>query len=343
MISVIIPVYNVEKYLEKCLISVIHQNFRELEIILVDDGSKDCSSEICDAYAQKDNRIKVIHKENGGSMSAWKAGVRAAQGEYIGFVDSDDWIDADMYEKLYRAVKENDADIALCGWIREGAGIHEKERMFIDGGKYSREDLEKNIFPHMISFGKMLDRYVSPNRVTKLFKKELLEKNFKYFDDDISIGEDMVSSFACIFDAETIYVIKDFFPYHYRVNEESMMEKADFDFYKKSLAMNTQMRKIIQEKQLQGFEVQLNNDLLSLAFWGMERMIKSDAKSEQKKKYIRQIVEDSSFAKALKQENLTRGNRKCYVYALLSKARFINILYFFISKIVLKKREMFGY
>lgn len=343
MVSVIIPVYNVEKYLEQCLLSVMNQSFQELEIILVDDGSKDRSPEICDEYARKDKRIKVIHKENGGLMAAWKDGVCVSKGEYIGFVDSDDWIDADMYENLYRAVQENDADIALCGWIREGKDIHENERMFIEGGKYSREDLEKNIFPHMISFGKMLDRYISPNRVTKLFKKELLENNFKYFDDGISIGEDMVSSFSCILDAEAIYVIEDFFPYHYRLNEESIMEKADFDFYKKSLAMNNQMRKIIQEKQLQGFEIQLNNDLLSLAFWGMERMIKSDAKREQKKKYIRQILEDSSFVKALKQENLTRGNRKCYVYALLSKAKFINILYFFISKIVLKKREMFGY
>lgn len=343
MISVIIPVYNVERYLEQCLISVINQSFQELEIILVDDGSQDRSSEICDEYARKDKRIKVIHKENGGLMAAWKDGVRVSKGEYIGFVDSDDWIDEDMYENLYRAVQENQADIALCGWIREGTDIHEKERMFITGGKYSREDLEKDVFPRMISFGKMLDRYIAPNKVTKLFKKELLENNFKYFDDDISIGEDMVSSFSCIFDAKTIYVLEDFFPYHYRLNEESMMEKADFSFYQKSLAMNNQMRKIIQQKQLPGFEIQLNNDLLSLAFWGMERMVKSDAKNEQKKQYIRQIVVDSSFTKALKQENLTKGNKKCFVYALLSKAKLINILYFFISKIVLKKREMFGY
>ena len=321
----------------------MNQSFQELEIILIDDGSKDSSAEICDEYARKDKRIKVIHKENGGLMAAWKDGVCASKGEYIGFVDSDDWIDENMYENLYWALQENQADIVLCGWIREGVDIHDKEKIFVEGGMHSREDLEKNVFPRIISFGKMLDRYISPNRVTKLFKKELLEKNFKYFDDNISIGEDMVASFSCIFDAKAIYVLKDFFPYHYRLNEESMMEKADFAFYQKALAMNRQMRKIIWEKQLPGFEIQLNNDLLSLAFWGMERMIQTNEKSEQKKKYIRQIVTDSSFKKALKQENLTKGNRKCLVYALLSKAKFINFLYFFIAKIVLKKREKFGY
>ena len=114
-ISVIVPVYNVEKYLRKCIESILNQTFREFELILVDDGSTDSSGKICDEYALKDSRIKVIHKENGGASSARNAGLDVAKGEYIGFVDSDDWIEMDMYGELYRLIKENNTDISVCG------------------------------------------------------------------------------------------------------------------------------------------------------------------------------------------------------------------------------------
>lgn len=98
MISIIVPVYNVEKYLERCIESIVNQTYKDIEIILVDDGSPDNCSVICDRYAEKDNRIKVIHKQNGGLINARKSGLEIAQGDYIGFVDSDDWIEPEMYE-----------------------------------------------------------------------------------------------------------------------------------------------------------------------------------------------------------------------------------------------------
>ena len=114
-ISIIVPVYNVEKYLRKCVDSILNQTFKDFELILVDDGSIDTSGKICDEYNLKDNRIKVIHKENGGLSSARNAGLDIAQGEYIGFVDSDDWIELDMYEELYKICKENDTDVGIVG------------------------------------------------------------------------------------------------------------------------------------------------------------------------------------------------------------------------------------
>lgn len=114
-ISVIIPVYKVEKYLPKCIESIVNQTYNNLEIILVDDGSPDRSSEICDKYALKDGRIKVIHKENGGVARARNTGLDAATGDYIGFVDSDDWIETDMYELLMKNAIKYDADISMCG------------------------------------------------------------------------------------------------------------------------------------------------------------------------------------------------------------------------------------
>ena len=110
-VSVIIPIYNVEKYLQECLDSVIDQTLKDIEIILVDDGSPDNCPRICDEYAQKDARIKVIHKENGGYGSAVNRGLEEATGEYIGIVEPDDYIDSDMYEDLYNIAQTNNADI----------------------------------------------------------------------------------------------------------------------------------------------------------------------------------------------------------------------------------------
>lgn len=114
VISVIVPVYNVEKYLPKCLESIINQSYKSLEIILVDDGSTDNSGVICDEYAAKDKRIKVIHKTNGGLSDARNAGLDICTGDYIGFVDSDDWIAEDMYETLYSFAVKEDLDVAMC-------------------------------------------------------------------------------------------------------------------------------------------------------------------------------------------------------------------------------------
>ena len=114
LISVIVPVYNVEKYLGKCVDSILAQTYENLEIILVEDGTKDNSGAICDAYAAKDSRIRVIHKENGGLSSARNAGMDIARGEYFGFVDSDDWIEPKMYETLLNLAEKYHADL-VCG------------------------------------------------------------------------------------------------------------------------------------------------------------------------------------------------------------------------------------
>ena len=114
LISVIVPVYNVEQYLEKCVNSIINQTYKNLEIILVDDGATDSSGNMCDELAKSDNRIKVYHKENGGLSDARNYGVERATGDYIGFVDSDDYIDYEMYEKLYEAIKKENVDVAEC-------------------------------------------------------------------------------------------------------------------------------------------------------------------------------------------------------------------------------------
>ena len=118
LISVIVPIYNVEDYLNRCVDSIINQTYKNLEIILVDDGSPDNCPQMCDDYAKKDSRIRVVHKENGGLSDARNAGMKVATGEYVSFIDSDDYISLDFYETLLETIVDNDSDIVECGVVK---------------------------------------------------------------------------------------------------------------------------------------------------------------------------------------------------------------------------------
>lgn len=176
-ISVIIPVFNVEKYLTRCLESVLGQTYRELDVILVDDGSTDNSGTICDRYAS-DSRVTVIHKENGGVSSARNAGIDAARGEYIGFVDPDDYLAEDMYEYLYRLIQSNDADISQCG-------IYD---CYADRTDMPAEPECFEITDRTAAMRLLLEAKVtSMHMVNKLYRAELLrEVRFR----DFSVAED---------------------------------------------------------------------------------------------------------------------------------------------------------
>lgn len=164
VISVIVPVYNVEKYLDKCVNSVCAQTFRDIEILLVDDGSKDRSGRMCDAYALTDNRIRVIHKENGGLSDARNRGIEEACGSCLAFIDGDDYIEPDMMEMLYNNLCKEDADVSMCGIYSEYADrikrVYPKdEYLVLSGVQAAGLVLEGN--------------KVSVNAVNKLYKKEV--------------------------------------------------------------------------------------------------------------------------------------------------------------------------
>lgn len=168
-ISVIVPVFNVEKYIKKCVDSIVSQTFSNIEIILVDDGSTDNSGIMCDEYAKIDSRIKVIHKKNGGLSSARNAGINIATGQYFGFIDSDDYIDKDMFELLHRNIIKEKADLSICGIYQ----CYEGKKPSINKPWYRILESEEAI---RIAFeGKIF----SVNAVNKLYKRELFE-NLRY-------------------------------------------------------------------------------------------------------------------------------------------------------------------
>ena len=168
LVSVIVAVYNIEEYLPRCVDSILAQTYRNLEIILVDDGSKDQSGSICDSYAEKDRRIKVIHKKNGGLSDARNAGMDAASGEYIGFVDGDDWIEPDMYRAMYFACEKEKAQAAVCRYKQiTKSGI-------IDGSAGNSVSLSRDEALEIYVCGD--ERYLIYNSVwSKLFARDLVE------------------------------------------------------------------------------------------------------------------------------------------------------------------------
>ena len=163
MISIIVPIYKVEQYLKECVESILMQSYTDFELILVDDGSPDNCGSICDDYAKVDDRIRVIHKVNGGLSDARNAGLKVARGDHIGFVDSDDWIEPDMYECLYNACIENGADITICGFYRD---FKDKS---ITNVKFKKE-----VFSGDTAVRKLIDgSQIQDHAWTKLYKADL--------------------------------------------------------------------------------------------------------------------------------------------------------------------------
>ena len=168
LISIIVPVYNMEQYMERCVNSIINQTYSNLEIILVDDGSTDRSPAMCDEYALKDERIKVVHKVNGGLSDARNAGLKVATGAYIGYVDSDDWVELSMYQKLYEACIENDAQVAVCRYAKAYQDRIERG----GNGRVTAFDRDGILKVYLSD----IDEYVVYNSVwSKLFAREVVD------------------------------------------------------------------------------------------------------------------------------------------------------------------------
>lgn len=224
LISVIVPIYMIDRYLGICIESIINQTYKNLEIILVDDGSKDRCAEICDLYASKDDRIKVIHKPNGGLVSGRKAGLQQSNGEYISYVDGDDWIGAGFIEGLYTAAVKYDADIVCAGQSRD---LFSKSVSFTNAyplGVYESEKL-RDLWKSMISYGSYYRPGISTYVWNKLFKREVLLDPQSRVDNRISIGEDGAVTYPVLLKCKRVAVI-DNTDYHYRQREDSMLKQS---------------------------------------------------------------------------------------------------------------------
>ena len=204
-VSIIVPIYNTEDYLEKCLNSLINQTLEEIEIILIDDGSTDNSLSIAKNFQQKDSRIKIIEQENKKQGAARNAGMKIATGEYIGFVDSDDWVDLDYYEKLFNSAKKYNSDIALATNVRIGHG-KTKYRLNLTKEKFLTTLQDKCDIQHQAK---------NPCPTNKIYRRTMLEKNNIMWPENVYY-EDKLFTIQAIYYANGIVTVPNTFYYYYR-------------------------------------------------------------------------------------------------------------------------------
>jgi glycosyltransferase involved in cell wall biosynthesis len=224
-ISVIVPIHNIEPYLPKCIDSLLNQSFTNFELILVDNGSPDNCPEICDRYAAIDSRIKVIHKVNEGLLSARKAGLEAAKGEFVAYVDGDDWVDIFYLDTLYKMAKANDSDMVVTGHFREFDGKIETIKPLFTGN-FDEYEIESSILPNAIYNGRFCEHNISTYVWNKLFKRELLIQYVLDIPNDIIMGEDAAITYTYLTLSKHI-TICDIPVYYYRQRPDSIVKSIE--------------------------------------------------------------------------------------------------------------------
>lgn len=223
-LSVIVPVYNTEKYLRECVDSILAQSFTDFELILVNDGSTDRSGAICDEYASKDKRIRVLHQQNGGVTNARKSGVRYACGTYFSFVDSDDWVHSEMFERMIEKAVNTEADIVICDVCLEYGSRTETLSSLPEEGHYQKSELRDKIYPTMLMDVRFQRPGILGSSCNKLFSRRVLEQVFWQVDDGFVYAEDALFSYAALLCSDSIFVLRQTL-YHYRQHSESAMHQ----------------------------------------------------------------------------------------------------------------------
>jgi glycosyltransferase involved in cell wall biosynthesis len=227
LFSIIVPIYNIERYIEQCILSILDQTFTNFEVILVNDGSPDGCPQICDEYAIRDSRIKVVHKKNGGIVSARQAGVDEAKGEYIACVDGDDWISKDYLEKFAEVINQYASDVVCCGAILAYEDKETRKPLRINLGYYDRNRIENEIFPILIERDDGV--YFPPSLWGKVFRREIYQQQ-QLVSTFVNIGEDHACTKPCIYHSQSMYIM-EYCLYYYRQNPQSMTKnKKVFDW-----------------------------------------------------------------------------------------------------------------
>lgn len=327
LFSVIIPVYNVQEYLSICIDSVLNQTMNDYEIILVDDGSTDISGKICDQYALKYNFIKVVHKSNGGLSSAWVEGLKYAEGNYVCSIDSDDYVESDLFEKMKDKILTYSCDILVYGYksIGESEIVNE---IGCEGGYYDRKKIEKNVLPRLINIGNLRKRsciYLS--RINKTVKRELLLKNRKFYRTDISYGEDNMWTIPNVLTASSMYIFTDYYPYCYRCNPKSITQSYNVGLWEKFELLDKHVFYIVNTLGHKEMEKQIKCDIVFHAAIVINNEMFSNGSKRQIKKNINEILNNNNVIEGLKCMDLSSCTWREKILLYLMQSRSGSLLY----------------
>ena len=259
MLSIIVPVYNVESYLKQCVESILNQSYEDFELILVDDGSTDKCPQICDEYALQDSRVKVIHKPNGGAVSACNKGLEASTGEYICFIDADDFIAEDYLSTLFSALKE-DTDMVCMNCIR--FWNDDENNLFkinsLPAGEYT---VDESILQRAINDNGSYKKIIANCRWAKLIKADIVKKYARHCSDKVTFGEDFQLILGVILGCKKIVVI-DEYKYYYRFNNSSVVNTYKKDLWARTNILFDAIKAIPEITGIDNFEAQFNTEFL---------------------------------------------------------------------------------
>lgn len=307
LISIIIPVYNSEKYLVCCLEHIINQTYQNIEIILIDDGSKDGSSKICDEYARKDKRIKVIHKQNNGAAAARNTGLDIASGEYIAFVDSDDYIELNMYQEMMKVNQQYDCDLVLCDCYKENESTKIIFTHDIREGYYDKDMLYKEYFPTLLMTNSV-DYPPTISNCVCLFKRKLIEENNLRYKEGMRFSEDLLFGSQAAYYTSSFYYMKNKAFYHYVLNNESVTHT----FFPNKWIMMRSLYEYIKEffGNVEDFDFskQINISLLYFVYNCISEINNSDMDKKNKMLEISMILKDIEVKEMFKSLKISTLN-----------------------------------
>lgn len=325
-ISVIVPVYNAEKSIYKCVDSILNQNYKDYEIILIDDGSTDKSSMICDEYTMKDLRISAIHiRRNEGLSNAVKTGIKKAQGDLITIVDSDDFLDRFYLERMYNAISMNNADMVFCDFVKhDGTRNLRTHISTLETGKYEKNRIQKEIIPKMLNTS--LNTYspiISTKHWAKMFKTEILKSALRiYSRHSISEISDLLTVSALL-NSEKIIYLKNEYLYYYRLSPilfETQFYENKVTYYNNLVTVLN--KKADLEKEFYYFKINTIIDSV--------KHLTSYIDTISKRRIINKIkdIKESLFYQELTIDKAKPLNKKQKLYFILLKYNLFNIIYY---------------
>ncbi|WP_287971006.1 MULTISPECIES: glycosyltransferase family 2 protein [Blautia] len=325
-LSVIVPVYKVEKYLRRCIDSILEQNYRDIELILVDDGSPDWCPEMCDQYQKKDKRVRVIHQKNSGVAVARNAGMRMATGDYITFVDSDDYIDREMYLSMFEIIEQYQCDVVMCDCVKEFGTHKELYTHDIRSGYYNEKQLKEEYYPHLL----MMENVEYPATISNwlcVFKNKRGGKDFAIeYEPGIRYSEDLLFGARLLRQADSFYYMKGQAYYHYCMNPESVTHKFVPDKWQDYQKLHRKIEEYFENDKTFDFQHQIDLCLLFFLYNAVGDIWREQSlNTHEKRRMVLNILKDNKVKKMFRRINIFKLpiSNKLKVITLLYKYQFV--------------------
>ena len=333
-VSIVVPIYNMEKYIRRSIESLQNQTLKEIEIILVNDGSPDNCLSICKEYAEHDDRIIIIDKPNGGISSARNAGVKVARGEYIGFVDPDDWIEHDMYENMYKRISETDSDICICDYIIENKGKIQPMLLNIKKDTLNRKEVFEELILDMIGPPDLNSGSlpIMGSVCRLLISKELIDNKNLIFEGHIKLMEDLIYCIELLLSIEKLVVDRGQY-YHYMTNYNSAVNRYREDAVEtRENVLKTMNELLAEKKHNKIMKERLNIRYVNLCISLITNVLHRDnnQKISEKIKLISLICNDQELKQIIKSID-TKGytiRKKIVLFAIKNEIAIYLFLYY---------------